>query len=167
MKRFTSSLVAGVSSYPCFQDFKNFIFQEESFDNVDSSELLGMMDSVDFSDPDQAATALQVLSMVVGEEETTLPPFRNIQPTTTSSTIKQVGSAEETGEEEATEDVTTTTEEPTTTGTLEKDTKDSEAFQGLINVMLKLTTSKNLPGNLTDEDFTKRIVSTIENLKEG
>jgi len=130
---------------------------KESFDNVDSSELLGMMDSVDFSDPDQAATALQVLSMVVGEEETTLPPFRNIQPTTTSSTIKQVGSAEETGEEEATEDVTTTTEEPTTTGTVEKDTKDSEAFQGLINVMLKLTTSKNLPGNLTDEDFTKRI----------
>ena len=125
-----------------------------------------MMDNVDFSDPDQAATALQVLSMVVGEEETTLPPFRNIQPTTISSTIKEVGNVEENGEEEATEDITTTTEEPTTTGTVERDAKDKEAFQGLINVMLKLTTSKNLPGNLTDEDFTKRIVS-IRMIKEG
>ena len=133
-------------------------FPEESFDNVDSTELLGMMDNVDFSDPDQAATALQVLSMVVGEEETTLPPFRNIQPTTTSSTINMINNNGD--EEETTDEVsTTTTEEPTTTGTVERDLKDAEAFQGLINVMLKLTTSKNLPGNLTDEDFTKRIVS--------
>ena len=34
---------------------------EASFDNVDASELVNMMNSVDFSDPDQAATALQVL----------------------------------------------------------------------------------------------------------
>ena len=142
MKRFTSSLVAGVSSYPYFKDIKDFIFQEESFDNVDSSELLGMMDSVDFSDPDQAATALQVLSMVVGEEETTLPPFRNIQPTTTSSTIKPVGSAEETGEEEATEDVTTTTEEPTTTGTVEKDTKDWPCLTSILDCYMKMKINK-------------------------
>jgi len=131
---------------------------KESFDNVDSSELLNMMDSVDFSDPDQAATALQVLSLVIGEEETTLPPFRNIQPTTTSSPVKETPKVDENGEEKTTHSQTTsTTEAPTTTGTDSKDAKDSEAFQSLINVMLKLTTSTNLPGNLSAEDFSKRI----------
>ena len=55
---------------------------KESFDQVETCELLNMMDNVDFSNPDQAATALQVLASVVGGEETTLPPFRNIRPTT-------------------------------------------------------------------------------------
>jgi len=135
---------------------------KESFDAVDTGELLNMMDSVDFSDPDQAAVALQVLSMVVGEEETTLPPFRNIFPTTTSSPIAE---QEEAGDEAAeNENITTkerttsTTEEPTTTtGMDDRDAKDSEDFQGLINVMIKLTTSRNLPGNLSDDDFEKRI----------
>eukprot|EP00090_Calanus_glacialis_P035198 TRINITY_DN60141_c0_g1_i1.p1 TRINITY_DN60141_c0_g1~~TRINITY_DN60141_c0_g1_i1.p1 ORF type:complete len:923 (-),score=185.92 TRINITY_DN60141_c0_g1_i1:73-2841(-) len=131
---------------------------KESFDNIDTSELLNMMDSVDFSDPDQAATALQVLSMVVGDEETTLTPFRNIYPTTTSSTIKEAPEVDENGEEKTTlKQTTSTTEVPITTGADAKDAKDSEAFQSLINVMIKLTTSKNLPGNLTAEDFTKRI----------
>ena len=122
-----------------------------------------MMDSVDFSDPDQAATALQVLSMVVGDEETTLTPFRNIYPTTTSSTIKEAPEVEENGEKKTTlKQTTSTTEVPITTGADAKDAKDSEAFQSLINVMIKLTTSKNLPGNLTAEDFTKRIVSKYE-----
>ena len=131
---------------------------------MDTGELLNMMDSVDFSDPDQAAVALQVLSMVVGEEETTLPPFRNIFPTTTSSPIAE---QEEAGDEAAeNENITTkerttsTTEEPTTTtGMDDRDAKDSEDFQGLINVMIKLTTSRNLPGNLSDDDFEKRLVS--------
>ena len=128
---------------------------------MDTSELLNMMDSVDFSDPDQAATALQVLSMVVGDEETTLAPFRNIHPTTTSSTVKQTTQVDENGAEITTiKQTTTTTEAPTTPAEEAKDAKDKEAFQGLINVMIKLSTSANLPGNLTSEDFTKRIVST-------
>ena len=121
-----------------------------------------MMDNVDFSDPDQAATALQVLSMVVGDEETTLTPFRNIYPTTTSSTVEET-SAVDGGEDNLTtvEETTTTTEETTTTALEDKETKEKEAFKGLINVMLKLTTSGNLPGNLSSEGFRKRIVSTI------
>ena len=130
-------------------------------DNIDTSELLNMMDSVDFSDPDQAATALQVLSMVVGNEETTLTSFRDIYPTTTSSTIKEAPEVDENGEEKTTQ-TTSTTEVSITTGEDAKDAKDSEAFQSLINVTIKLTTSKNLPGNLTNEDFTKRIVSKFQ-----
>ena len=78
-------------------------------DNIDTSELLNMMDSVDFSDPDQAATALQVLSMVVGDEETTLTSFRDIYPTTTSSTIKEAPEVDENGEEKTTLKQTTST----------------------------------------------------------
>lgn len=131
---------------------------KESFDNVDTSELLMMMDSVDFSDPDQAATALQVLAMVVGDEETTLTPFRNIYPTTTSSTVREAPKVNENGAELTTaEQTTSTTETPTTTAAEAKDAKDSESFQGLINVMIKLSTSSNLPGNLTADDFSKRI----------
>ena len=46
-------------SFPCYQSCPT----ESSFDNVDASQLINMMNSVDFNDPDQAATALEVGGM--------------------------------------------------------------------------------------------------------
>ena len=46
---------------------------------------------------------------------------------------------------------------PTTTEGPVED-KDAEEFKGLVNIMLKLTTSANLPANLTTANFHKRIV---------
>jgi len=124
-----------------------------SFDNVDVSELVGMMNSVDFSDPDQAATALQVLSQVVGGGEETTTPFSNIFPTTTLPTLGEngTGGGGEPGEG-STEAVATTTE-----GSTAKEEQEAEEFKGLVNIMLRLTNSGHLPANLTKEDFEKRI----------
>merc|ERR550534_2217858 len=109
------------------------------------------MNSVDFSDPDQAATALQVLSQVVGGGEETTTPFSNIFPTTTLPTLEDNSTEGETGEM-TTEAVTTTTEE-----TLALEEQEAKEFKSLVNIMMRLTNSGHLPANLSKEDFEKRI----------
>ena len=129
----------------------------ESFDQLDTSELVNMMDGVDFSDPDQAATALLVLQNVIGGEETTEPPFRNIYPTETSTTVQTTKSSL-TGNQ-TTEATTKTTTIPTTTTMKPVETPEQrkESFLGLIRVMKKLSDADNVPANLTRESFNQKI----------
>jgi hypothetical protein len=123
--------------------------------------------------------------MVVGEEETTSTPFSNIYPTTPLPTtgryinilcvLNLLCPFASDGEchrgprsvklginwpYRNTLEATTTTAAPTTTTTeaSDKEQKDAEDFKGLVNIMLKMTSSKNLPANLSTADFNKRIV---------
>jgi len=121
-----------------------------SFDNVDASELVNMMNSVDFSDPDQAATALQVLSLVVGEGEVTTTPFSNIYPTTELPAAAENATTDKDGAEE-------TTLSTTTTEASAKESEEAAGLRSLVGIMLRLTEQGNLPANLSTGDFLKRI----------
>ena len=133
---------------------------KESFDQVSTDELVNMMDNVDFSDPNQAAVALQLLQNAVAPEETTPEPFRNIYPsTTTTTTTKDPNDSSGEGDDnntatEAPTTSTTTAKVPITTQTPEQ---QKEAFVGFINVMKKLSNPDIIPANLTQEDFLSRI----------
>ena len=131
----------------------------ESFDQLDTSELVNMMEGVDFSDPDQAATALLVLQNVISGEETTEPPFRNIYPTETSTSAKTTKSTETGNNNETTEAPKKTTTIPTTTTKRPAETpqQQKESFMGLIRVMKKLSNANNIPANLTKESFAQKV----------
>ena len=131
----------------------------ESFDQVDTSSLVNMMEGVDFSDPDQAATALLVLQNVMNGEEKTESPFRNIYPTEATTTVKTTKSTATGNDNETTLAAVKTTSMPVTTTKRPVETPEQvkESFMGLIRVMNKLSNAENVPANLSKESFTKKI----------
>ena len=135
---------------------------KESFDQVSTDELVNMMDNVDFSDPAQAAVAIQLLQNAVSGEETTLPPFRNIYPTeTTTTTLGTTTTKDPNSNETETEapvvEKTTTAQPVLTPRPVQTDQQKKEAFVGFINVMKKLSNPDNIPANLSMDGFKKQI----------
>ena len=134
---------------------------KESFDQVSTDELVSMMDNVDFSDPAQAAVALQLLQSAVTAEETTQAEFRDIYPTEATTT-----QAAETGPslvntdgnstEETTTAKTTTTPAPVRRPEETPEMK-KQAFLSFISVMNKLSNPDNVAGNLTQMEFESKI----------
>ena len=134
---------------------------KESFDQVSTDELVSMMDNVDFSDPAQAAVALQLLQSAVTAEETTQPEFRDIYPTEATTTAET--SATEEGEDDgnSTAEETTTVKATTTLKPVRQPEQTpemkKEAFVSFINVMNKLSNPDNVPGDLSQTEFESKI----------
>ena len=131
---------------------------------MSTDELVNMMDNVDFSDPNQAAVALQLLQNAVSAEETTLPPFRDIYPTeattTTTTTAASSGGADGEEEDNSTEPALATTAKMTTTTTqrpVQTLEMKKQAFVDFINVMNKLSNPDNIPANLSAAGFESKI----------
>ena len=141
---------------------------KEDFDQVSTDDLVNMMDNVDFSDPNQAAVALQLLQNAVSGGETTEAPFQNIFPSTsTSSSTSSKTTDPSNTNNSVTEDSVTTTEAtsdsqvsptppPPTPPTQTQETKKA-AFVNFINVMKKLSSPSIVPANLTTDDFMSKI----------
>merc|ERR1711874_382795 len=81
--------------------------------------------------------------MGMSGEEATEPPFRNIFPTETTTTV--------------TPKKTTSMPVTTTMRAVETPEERKESFMGLIRVMNKLSNADNVPANLSRESFNKKI----------
>ena len=118
-----------------------------------------MMNGVDLGDPSQAETAIDVLSTVLTGTIEEPPTFKNIFPTTSTTTTEK-------GE---TQSSTTTTNKPLEEGTsttVASTTPDPsklktvQELKNLIKVMKKMTDLGILNGTILEREFRNRIVSS-------
>lgn len=130
---------------------------KDSFESIDASALVNMMNGVDLNDPNQADAAINVMGIVLGGAVTKSTPFRNIFPTT-PLTPKPAKAAKTTTTKAPEKETTTTSKvESTTTTTDESKVKARKSLMGLIDVMNKMTNPGAINDTIYEKEFRSRI----------